>query len=311
MHKFITMDSRLLVHLAVAIDLGSLNRAAQRLNVTQPTLSRSIKIIEDRVGAPVLIRESSGVVATDIGERLAEKGRAVLAESESADDAIRLWRDGQLSELRFGMGPLLAATIIPSLAEKYMKRKWPYSLRMHSASAAPLIRRLNDNRLDMVLAPSQLRLHQERLTQEVVMKDRLVIFAGAKSPLAKPNAVVTREKLENGNWLIAGARAGIHGTEEEIFSFLGIEPKRIRMTISGDLLIPLHLLETTDALIALPERLTMAAGHINGARIVDFDFPEVRRDIALWMRKTDQNKTEFLHFRGVLLEHLKASWQSG
>ena len=237
--------------------------------------------------------------------------RAVLAESESADDTIRQWRDGQLSELRFGIGPLLAATIIPSLAEKYMKRKWPYSLRMHSASAAPLIRRLNDNRLDMVLAPSQLRLHQERLTQEVVMKDRLVIFAGAKSPLAKPNAVVTREKLENGNWLIAGARAGIHGTEEESFSFLGIEPKRIRMTISGDLLIPLHLLETTDALIALPERLTMAAGHINGARIVDFDFPKVRRDIALWMRKTDQNKTEFLHFRGALLDHLKASWQSG
>ena len=44
------MDPRLLIQLAVAIDLGSINRAAKRLNVTQPTLSRGIKIIEDRVG---------------------------------------------------------------------------------------------------------------------------------------------------------------------------------------------------------------------------------------------------------------------
>lgn len=305
MHIFITMDSRLLVHLAVAIDLGSLNRAAQRLNVTQPTLTRSIKIIEDRVGAPVLIRESSGVVATDIGEKLAEKGRAVLSESESADDAVRLWRDGQLSEIRLGLGPLLAATLLPQLTELYMRRKWPYRLRLHSASAAPLIRRLNDHRLDMALAPAQLRLHQERLVQEVVFKDRLKIFAGTKSPLSKPNAKVTRADLENGNWLIAGARAGIHGTEEEIFQYLGIEPKRIRMAISGDLQIPLHLLKTTDALIALPERLTNAAGDLGGARIIDFDFPEIRRDIALWMRKTDQNRTEYLHFRKVLLEYLE------
>ena len=236
------MDPRLLTQLAVAIDLGSINRAAARLNITQPTLSRNIRIIEDRVGAPVLVRESHGVIATDVGERLAERGRAILAEAEAADDTLRQWREGLMSELRLGVGPLLAATIIPGLVEKSLGSQWPYALRVVSASAGPLIQRLIDNRVDAVLAPSQLRLHEESLTQEIVFPDRLVIIAGARSELAREETIATRDKLESARWVIAGARAGIHGTESEIFQFLGIEPKRQNVSVSGDLMIPLHLL---------------------------------------------------------------------
>lgn len=298
------MDPRLLSQLAVAIDLGSINRAAKRLNVTQPTLSRSIRIIEDRVGAPVLIRESHGVVATDIGERLAERGRAVLAEAEAADDALRQWREGLISELRLGVGPLLAATIIPGLVEKSLHGTWPYALRIFSASAAPLIRRLIDKRIDVALAPSQLRLHEESLTQTVVFPDKLVIVAGARSELARDGVAVTKEKLERARWVIAGARAGIHGTESEIFRFLKIEPKRQNISVSGDLMIPLHLLKTTDALVALPERLIGMLGELNGAQIIRSDFPDIRRDIALWVRKPEQHHTEILHFSERLAEHL-------
>ena len=300
------MDPRLLIQLAVAIDLGSINRAAKRLNVTQPTLSRSIKIIEDRVGAPVLIRESHGVTATDVGERLAERGRAILAESDAADDALRRWREGIISELRLGVGPFLAATIIPGLVEKSLRGAWPYALLVFSASAAPLIRRLIDNRLDVVLAPSQLRLHEGSLTQKVIFPDRLVIVAGARSELARKGVAATKQRLERARWVIAGARAGIHGTESEIFRFLGIEPKKQNISITGDLMIPLHLLKTTDALVALPERLIGMLGDLCGAQIVQSDFPEIRRDIALWVRKQEQHRIEILHFSERLEEHLQS-----
>ena len=187
------MDPRFLTQLAVAIDLGSINRAAKRLNVSQPTLSRTIKIIEHRVGAPVLIRESHGVTATDVGERLAKRGRAILAESAAADDALRHWREGIVSQLRIGVGPFLAATIIPGLVEKSLRGTWPYALFVLSASAAPLIRRLIDDRLDVVLAPSQLRLHEGSLAQKVVFPDRLVIVAGSRSELAREGVAATKE----------------------------------------------------------------------------------------------------------------------
>ena len=298
------MDPRLLTQLAVSIDLGSISKAAKRLNLTQPTLSRSIQIIEDKVGAPVLIRQRHGVVATDLGERLAERGRAILAEAEAADDALRQWREGLISELRLGVGPFLAATIIPGLVEKSLRGTWPYALRIFSASAAPLIRRLIDQRVDVVLAPSQLRLHEESLTQDVVFPDRLVIVAGARSELSREGVVATKEKLERARWVIAGARAGIHGTESELFSFLGIEPRKQNVSVSGDLMIPLHLLKTSDALVALPERLIGLMGDLDGARTIQSDHPEIRRDIALWVRKSEQHRTEILHFAKMLRDHL-------
>lgn len=299
------MDPRLLTQLAVSIDLGSISRAAKRLNLTQPTLSRNIRIIEDRVGAPVLIRQRHGVIATDVGERLAERGRAILAEAEAADGSIRQWKEGLISELQLGIGPFLAATIIPGLVEKSLRGNWPYALRVYSASAAPLIRRLIDKRVDVALAPSQLRLHEESLTQRVVFPDKLVIVAGSRSELAQDGVVATKEKLERARWIIAGARAGIHGTESELFNFLGIEPRKQNISISGDLMIPLHLLKSTDALVALPERLIGLLGDLNGARVVRSDHPEIRRDIALWVRKAEQHRTEILHFAERLDEHLR------
>ncbi len=299
------MDPRLLSHLALAIDLGSLNSAAQRLNVTQPTLSRNIRIIEDRVGAPVLVRTSHGVVATDVGELLAERGRAVLTEAEAADEAIRQWREGLTSELRVGVGPLLAASFMPNLIKASLEQNWPYALRIQCTSAAPLIDKLIDHQLDIALAPAQLRLHEESLVQHIVFPDELVIVAGAKSELAQDGVIATKDKLEQARWVIAGARAGIHGTETEIFQFLGIEPKIQNISISGDLMIPMHLLRTTDALMALPKNLIGLFGDLGTAKIVQSEFPSIRRDIALWSRKIEQNRVDLLDFTARLEAYLK------
>lgn len=300
------MDPKLLVHLAVAIDLGSLNRAANQLGLTQPTMSRSIKIIEDRVGAPVLLRESYGVVATDIGEALAQRGRAVMAESERADGVLRDWSEGRKTELSLGVGPLLAATLIPPFVESAVRASWPYRLKLFVASAAPLIERLNGGQLDVVLAPSQLRLHHEHLAQETILPDRLVILAGRKSPLSKPGVKATKADLENARWMVAGARAGIHGTETEIFDRLQISPKHVELIVSGDLLTPMHILRTTDCLIALPEKLFGMLEDTEGIRVVEFEFEEVRRNIALWTRKSDQYKVDYLHLKEKITAYLGA-----
>ena len=55
------MNPKYLAQLATIVELGSVTKAAQKLNTTQPTLSRTIKLIEDRVGAPVLRRGRHGV----------------------------------------------------------------------------------------------------------------------------------------------------------------------------------------------------------------------------------------------------------
>ena len=59
-----------LFRLKAIIEEGSLGRAAQRLNVTQPALSRSVSQLEKHFGQPILIRHSRGVAPTPFGERV-------------------------------------------------------------------------------------------------------------------------------------------------------------------------------------------------------------------------------------------------
>src|SRR5437763_3293333 len=68
-----------------AVDLGGIGRAAVRLHLTQPAVSRRLKSLEQLVGAPLLERSARGVSTTRAGERLYAHARRVLAETEELD----------------------------------------------------------------------------------------------------------------------------------------------------------------------------------------------------------------------------------
>lgn len=71
-----------------AADLGSIGRAAQRLHLTQPAISRRVKSLEQLVGAPLLTRSAHGVQMTTAGEQLYARSRKLLAEADRLTVAL-------------------------------------------------------------------------------------------------------------------------------------------------------------------------------------------------------------------------------
>jgi DNA-binding transcriptional LysR family regulator len=71
-----------------AADLGSLGRAAQRLHLTQPAVSRRLRALEELVGAPLLERSARGVSMTAAGERLYAHARRLMADMEGLTAAL-------------------------------------------------------------------------------------------------------------------------------------------------------------------------------------------------------------------------------
>jgi DNA-binding transcriptional LysR family regulator len=70
--------------LLVVVEEGSVNRAAVRLRITQPALSRQMKSLEDEIGGRLLERETSGVTPTSIGHTLISAMRPVIDAYEAA-----------------------------------------------------------------------------------------------------------------------------------------------------------------------------------------------------------------------------------
>lgn len=298
------MDPKHLYYLSEIIRYGSLSRASERLGVVQPTLTRVVKILEDQAGAPLLLRGRYGVSPTEIGEQLAEAGAEIASQVVGATEAVEHWKAGLGRELRVGVGPMLALSIVPKFLAEYLKRKWPFSLKVTTATAGRLVERLNSNELDVVLAPSRLNMHQEKLVQDVIFEDRMAVYAGKRSPLIGLGRTVTSQELAQATWISVGARSNIYEAQRDTFDLLGIPHVLPRISFTGDIAMCLDLLGATDVLVSLPQRLTEFSGRVTPEQQLDVAVEMLPRDIAFWSTKENSHRPQVIQFRSAFSKWL-------
>jgi len=105
-------ELRAFVVLAEQLHFG---RAADRLHVTQPALSKQIRRLEDVVGGPLLTRGYRDVRLTPAGEVLLPRARLLLQESAAALEVARRAARGQLGVLRIGFGIASIQQLLPDV----------------------------------------------------------------------------------------------------------------------------------------------------------------------------------------------------
>jgi DNA-binding transcriptional LysR family regulator len=144
------MISQLRSFLAVLED-GSLNRAAVRLRMSQPALTRQMQALENEVGGRLLDRTPAGVSPTDAGHTLAAAIAPVLAAYEAAfADARRLVR-GQRDQLRIGyLGSAAQTYLNPALA--VLRQQYPaVKVKLLDLSPGEQITALRRGEIDVAL----------------------------------------------------------------------------------------------------------------------------------------------------------------
>jgi LysR family transcriptional regulator, nitrogen assimilation regulatory protein len=110
-----------LIHVA---ELGSLSKAADRLNIAQPALSRQIRLLEEELGVPLFERHGRGMVITAAGRDVLEHAARVMEEL----DAIRSSASGGYSSFR-GVVTVGTTPTVASIATVPLMRKSVSSTR--------------------------------------------------------------------------------------------------------------------------------------------------------------------------------------
>jgi len=116
------MNFRHLRAFATIADLGGFARAAARLNLSQPALSRQIQALEAELGMPLFDRIGRRVQLTSEGEDLLRRSRQLLTEVESLGERARALKTGQTGVLRVGTTPQAIESLLVGFLPRYQAR---------------------------------------------------------------------------------------------------------------------------------------------------------------------------------------------
>jgi DNA-binding transcriptional LysR family regulator len=132
---------------AVAEEL-SFTRAARRLHLAQPPLSRHIRVLEEKMGARLFERDQQGVSLTTAGGLFYEETRGILPQLSRAGEAVRRAARGETTRLRLGF---VSAVLSPELVETFRRFRAAHpqvQVMLHDSPPAEQLQAIAEGRLD-------------------------------------------------------------------------------------------------------------------------------------------------------------------
>ncbi|WP_171167194.1 LysR family transcriptional regulator [Streptomyces sp. I05A-00742] len=189
------VDTRLLRCFVAVAEEGSVTRAAERLYVSQPALTKQIRQLETRIGTPLFTRSRNGMTLTAPGRALAERAPALLAEwdrtlGETKSAAARAAR-----VLRVGFLASAANEFTPDIVAAFARRRPGRRVEMRQASWSEPTAGLADGETDVALLRLPFPGQEALRTRELFAEPRCVALPTAH-PLAARELILFRELLD-------------------------------------------------------------------------------------------------------------------
>jgi DNA-binding transcriptional LysR family regulator len=271
------MELRQLRYFVAVAETGNISRAAQKIFLTQPALSRQIKALEDEIGQCLLERQAHSIRLTPAGEALVREARELL---HSADEMVeRVRAAGQSVRLRVGYAPSLASGLLSGAVANFSQKHPNARVELFDLSTKEMLTGLENGTLDVVLTVGQERPghglkwtqlveaswqlavnRQHRLTRHTrissadVAREPLLVFCQRDYPeYWKIVTAWLREQRQRP--AIAGEYDGVNSLLAAVESGLGVAIVTTR-TVR---LIPKNV--RLKALAAPPKPLCIAVGH--------------------------------------------------
>jgi len=145
------MELRHLRYFQVVAEALNFTRAAARLRVAQPSLSRQVQQLEDELGVDLLRRSPRGVTLTAEGKLFLEEVRELLGRADESVEKVRALARGQYGVLHIGYAPVPAAEILPPALAAFRKAVPRVKMLLHDLSSDELIAGLRNATLELAV----------------------------------------------------------------------------------------------------------------------------------------------------------------
>ena len=181
------MDVRRLKYFIVTAEERSISRAAERLHITQPPLTRHIQSLEEELGVLLFNRTSWGVELTQAGTALLKHAHNISAHVELATEQIRRVAAGQAGRIDIGVFGSAMISIIPRLLRAFATSHPDVKIALHNT---PKERQINALHQGRILAAFDRYLPDfPNVRSELVCRETIWVALNRHNPLAQLESI--------------------------------------------------------------------------------------------------------------------------
>jgi DNA-binding transcriptional LysR family regulator len=198
----ILRNAHLLKQFLAVVNEGTLTGAAQKVAVTQPALTKSIRRLEEELGVPLFERLPRGIALTVYGKTLLPHAQRIVAECRLADLELQAFGMGHTGLLRIGAGLMFGATFVPTAISELYRQYPGVAFQLTSSVTEVNFPLLCAGELDLMfgLLPP-LEAIPDHLTYQPILELTSRVVAGESHPLARRRSVRASE-LANWPWVV-------------------------------------------------------------------------------------------------------------
>ncbi|MFK4873523.1 LysR family transcriptional regulator [Novosphingobium sp. ZW T3_23] len=211
----------LLSVLAVA-EHGSFSRAAEALGVTQPALSKSIKMLEQAIGGEVLTRSAAGSQLTALGKIIVRGGKNLRMLMEGLDREVEAYGSNLSGPLRIGATPGVMAGLVPEALARTAQAESKLVATVTAGLDDILAPALRHGELDLVVgALEELTPGESEIIQHRIMDDAFLLAVAADGPLAEARKVWLGDLVDR-PWVLPTVNTSSFSTLSAMFMAAGL-----------------------------------------------------------------------------------------
>lgn len=188
-----------LEHLVAIVEHGSLRSASRRLQIPQPALTRSIRSLEKELGGPVFLRETTGMVLTDMGRRFHVRASTMVNEARRALDEIAQHSGNDHGTVVVALSIMPHVGMLPYSLKAFRQRYPKVQLQLIEGLFPDVESGLRDGSIDFYLGAAPRNPPAPGLVVQVLFTNKRAVVCRKGHPLVGQRSL---ESLSNADWAI-------------------------------------------------------------------------------------------------------------
>lgn len=256
--------------------------AAEKCNVTQPTLSMQIQKLEDELDVLIFNRKKKPLQLTNIGEKVLEQAKVIVNESGRITDIIEQHKGFIGGDFKLGIIPTISPTLLPLFLKTFTNRYPKVNLIVEELTTESILQKLKDGHIDVGIAATP--LEDPSIKEQALYYEPFVGFIGNNHRLYQQQKINV-DDLDLNDMLVLEEGHCFKNSILNLCQAANNNPKSFQLT-SGSFNTLINLSKEGLGMTLLPYLQTLNLSEKDKTHLREFNAPIPAREVSIISHKS-------------------------